>query len=272
VQNRFNAVTYNLLTRRWTENIALEKAIGSLVDNIYPYNWIVSPDGKRILYRTLGFPPASQPGAGAKQTHKLYVCALMVGSVIKSHTGEIKSMGWCPANNGYFIITPDDQGRGALSLYNQDGKQTQTTSIAISGYVGQAYMDTKGSLFDLMGLSLYVAHAPDYVIHDLPLNMDGNRDTNDSREVVISPNRGGFADIEHVSMRPFWSHILENVNVYYPHTRACVAISVCNTDGSGWHEVGRCPYAFAPYSLQWTPDGKRLSFIYDNALWTVPAQ
>lgn len=27
-----------------------------------------------------------------------------------------------------------------------------------------------------------------------------------------------------------------------------------------------------PYNVRWTPDGKRLSFVYENALWTVPVE
>jgi hypothetical protein len=46
-------------------------------------------------------------------------------------------------------------------------------------------------------------------------------------------------------------------------------------DGSGWVKVGSVIYHSeeddAPTALHWLPDGKRLSFLYQKALWIVPA-
>ena len=53
--------------------------------------------------------------------------------------------------------------------------------------------------------------------------------------------------------------------------QARVSLWVSNLDGSRMKELGYVKgIAFIP-SLRWLPDGKRMSFIYDKALYTVPA-
>ncbi len=55
-----------------------------------------------------------------------------------------------------------------------------------------------------------------------------------------------------------------------------IGLWVSRLDGTGMHEVGEMPvprqdgWNLSLSDLSWTPDGKRLSFTYDGALWTVP--
>lgn len=58
-------------------------------------------------------------------------------------------------------------------------------------------------------------------------------------------------------------------------------IWISNLDGSGLHMIGRKHVntpgseerlSEAPRLLRWTPDGKRVSYVLDNALWTLPAK
>lgn len=62
-----------------------------------------------------------------------------------------------------------------------------------------------------------------------------------------------------------------------PAPRHILQLRTSRLDGSGVHEIGRMeiPNNTAstelPHNLSWLPDGKRLSFIYQQALWTVPA-
>jgi hypothetical protein len=48
---------------------------------------------------------------------------------------------------------------------------------------------------------------------------------------------------------------------------------VCNTDGSDMHEIGSFvgEYLGGPEEFRWSVDGKRIGFVYNNWLWTVPA-
>lgn len=50
---------------------------------------------------------------------------------------------------------------------------------------------------------------------------------------------------------------------------------VSKRDGTGMREVGRVAVSPRDRSrgvLKWTPDGTRLSFVFEDALWTVPAR
>jgi hypothetical protein len=60
-----------------------------------------------------------------------------------------------------------------------------------------------------------------------------------------------------------------------------MSLWVSRLDGSQMHEVGsivlRSPAVRAgqiswPWNIRWLPGGKRLSFLYNDALWTVPAE
>lgn len=62
-------------------------------------------------------------------------------------------------------------------------------------------------------------------------------------------------------------------------SRSTVSLWISELRGRGLHPLGEIRYADKnqmPYNgiweLQWLPDGKRLSFLYQDALWTVPAQ
>ena len=64
-----------------------------------------------------------------------------------------------------------------------------------------------------------------------------------------------------------------------PH--ATVEVWVCGLDGSRMHSIGSIGVERPkpdedwnwdwPYEIQWQPDGKHLSFIYRDALCSVPA-
>lgn len=60
------------------------------------------------------------------------------------------------------------------------------------------------------------------------------------------------------------------------HNPGVVTLWISDLNGHGLRELGeigiepseRCPLTLC--SLEWLPDGKRLSFLYQDALWTVP--
>jgi hypothetical protein len=64
------------------------------------------------------------------------------------------------------------------------------------------------------------------------------------------------------------------------HAEPTVGIWICHLDGSDMREVGHVSDRSkdledtpdVPRSLNWTPDGERLSFVCNDTLWTIPAQ
>jgi hypothetical protein len=56
-----------------------------------------------------------------------------------------------------------------------------------------------------------------------------------------------------------------------------ISLWTSRLDGSDMREIGQqdAPrvdgWNTSLYDLSWTPDGKRLSFVCDGALWTLPA-
>jgi hypothetical protein len=55
--------------------------------------------------------------------------------------------------------------------------------------------------------------------------------------------------------------------------RYTLNLFVSKRDGTGVREVGRVavsPQDRSRGALRWTPDGTRLSFVFEGALWTVP--
>jgi hypothetical protein len=94
-------------------------------------------------------------------------------------------------------------------------------------------------------------------------------------EVSLSPKADRFALIEHTGgygKRPRW---LERL---FP-PRFTMKLIVRKLDGMDRREIGsivtdEAPSPMnddAPSSLRWTPDGKKLSYIYKDYLYTVPA-
>jgi hypothetical protein len=55
--------------------------------------------------------------------------------------------------------------------------------------------------------------------------------------------------------------------------RHTLNLYVSRRDGTAMREVGRVAVSPRDRSrgvLRWTPDGMRLSFVFEGALWTVP--
>jgi hypothetical protein len=81
----------------------------------------------------------------------------------------------------------------------------------------------------------------------------------------------------HEDTRPFW---MQRIFAFVKF-KAFVATElwVSQLDGSQMHKIGHVAELledddatdFLLSDLQWLPDGKRLSFEYNDGLWTVPA-
>jgi hypothetical protein len=89
----------------------------------------------------------------------------------------------------------------------------------------------------------------------------------------ISPRRDEVAWILS-SEREFPANVERLLAAVHIRPRNSVGIWVSKTDGSEMREIGQMEYSGWTYPryVDWSPDAQCLSFIYDDALWTVPAR
>ncbi|HZT42437.1 MAG TPA: hypothetical protein VFA07_09605 [Chthonomonadaceae bacterium] len=95
---------------------------------------------------------------------------------------------------------------------------------------------------------------------------------------IASPqgDRIAWETLEH--RVPAWSALLHRIlPAYKPQELNIFALKVSRLDGSQTQIVGTMEMPpgdqdsnDVPQELRWTPDGKRLSFLYHRAIWTVP--
>src|SRR5579862_3911122 len=100
---------------------------------------------------------------------------------------------------------------------------------------------------------------------------------------AVSPNGDRIAcevSVQRKSPYPgFMQRMLAHVGVRPPGPG--VELWVCGVDGSNMHEIGAIPVDLnnpnprltrltdlLPLSVHWTPDGKRVGFVYKGAIWT----
>jgi hypothetical protein len=111
----------------------------------------------------------------------------------------------------------------------------------------------------------------------LPL-LDGKNALSFREQVVLSPKGDRLAWL--LYSRRETPPFRRFMNRFFSGSRSPISshvtISVSGIDGSNFRTIGGIdeqttnPNAF-PLLLRWTPDGRRLSFIYKDAVWTVPA-
>jgi len=174
--------------------------------------------------------------------------------------------------------------------------QAQTLSLAPTSLLG--FMDRDGRL-DFLTLEdrlivsnchLYNDAQPNQVHVVKLIATEPHLDISRTKtyQIVLPPNKAVWAvaysphgdkiawllDTEHVSpIAAFMHRFLPSVKVQTDHATACW---VCNLDGTDMRKIGsiqtRPEDLESPLKqLRWLPDGKRLSFLYQDALWTVPA-
>jgi len=98
-------------------------------------------------------------------------------------------------------------------------------------------------------------------------------------EVVLSPDGKRLAWKLHARENGAGSGLLARLLAYFgARPRAMISLWVSRLDGSDFHEIGHeeaPPMHVWPEAIreaQWTPDGRHVSFLFQDALWTVPAE
>src|SRR5262249_25318985 len=119
----------------------------------------------------------------------------------------------------------------------------------------------------------------------LAVDLTANPPTVKNLPFAVPPN----ADIEEIALSPQGDRLAWKTNTWndwrsalsaftsgQPQGRNIIyAIWVSRLDGSGMRELGSERLTTAGGSpiehLRWLPDGKSVSFVYNNALYTIPA-
>lgn len=106
-----------------------------------------------------------------------------------------------------------------------------------------------------------------------------DRDLSVSEDVVLSPHGDRLAWLIHVVEKPssIITFLAKWFSSMHPVSRYVLKLYTSRLDGSDVQEIGYMEIKGKPSAtnlprlLRWLPDGKRLSFVYQGALWTVPA-
>jgi hypothetical protein len=111
---------------------------------------------------------------------------------------------------------------------------------------------------------------------------DGDIVLSPGEEVALSPRGDRLAWIIHVMEEP--PRMQKWLSRWLPSLKAApreiIELRISQLDGSDMKIIGyidapnqtQDDWKKWPDKLRWLPDGQRLSFLYDNALWTIPAR
>jgi hypothetical protein len=98
-------------------------------------------------------------------------------------------------------------------------------------------------------------------------------------DVVLSPAGDRVAWEMQVSyVPPLLAELHRLMPAFKVRPKVLVSLWISKSDGTAMHEIARTEEQADPsdwarkiHDIHWLPDEKSLSFTYDNALWTVPA-
>jgi hypothetical protein len=123
-----------------------------------------------------------------------------------------------------------------------------------------------------------VCNPEDHPLHTYPVALPEHAAVlNDA----VSPNHSMIACALRVEKPQPWEKWLRRLFPSLPSKPIITeSLWICQTDGQGLQEIGHVPGKTAASGdadeqltdLQWLPDGKQISFIYQNMLYTVPAR
>lgn len=110
--------------------------------------------------------------------------------------------------------------------------------------------------------------------HKIGVSRPEGRDS-EVDDVVLNPSGSRLAWRFTAHHTPFLYSFLKSLyNVFGIHDNTTVSLWTSKTDGSEMHELGsvnlKSPVP-QPQLLHWTPDGRNLSFQYDEKLYSIPA-
>jgi hypothetical protein len=279
--NHYRAVRLDIPTKTLTKLPALEATISKIYLDAHVF---ASPDGKWLLC-----PPFDgEPDATA---------ITLDGTQVRHWpVDEDVLLAWIPGSSRWMdmhLVEPhnsDDTTIAQILVYdvnNPQSKQTlrgdSTIHIQYSDLQAVPVVTPDHRLVVPYVTYLIAEHIPaiqttscrletDHLIptHTYTCHLPVPLPTNE--ELALSPRADRLA-WRSVSVHvPPWQQWLHRLFSHYKvKSQYVTTLYTARLDGSGLKEVGHIHRAVYLEGLQWSPDGKQLSFYYGNALYTVPA-
>jgi hypothetical protein len=240
----------------------------------------VSPDGKWSLWTGENQYVVASTAGGSEYRHRLAAAPKRPFNQCGNAYMVTSETAWLRDSRRWVDVRTDAKDRHTLTVHALDGrelKRVRLKNLAYAPYVLGATADDRVILWS-GGAALHTV--------DLREKSPGVRPM-----TAVAPRIGGVLD---VALSPQGDRLLwrtmDNVYNHKPKVvewlmeRAgldpCPPLHVLWTsglDGSKMREIGRVSIrsnlvcdAASISNYRWTPDGSRVSYIYDDALWTVP--
>lgn len=224
----------------------------------------------------------------------------LASSLDGSHSDAISDMN--PNNTQRFwqkdgkrlasFLAPQHPGEEAtVKFFSTDTPQNYTVerihglqeSTTVIGFLDDTHLLTMPSrpFYELAGKLVLKQYAigrtvtpPRTIICPVPIDASG------VREVLLSPagdRIAWFMDFEQQASYPPWMWFVRYSFFRIERCATHTGLWTSRVDGTDIQELGRLIVGTDSYGgkdpekLRWLPDGKALSFVYDNTLWTIDA-
>ncbi|HZT40651.1 MAG TPA: hypothetical protein VFA07_00610 [Chthonomonadaceae bacterium] len=253
----------------------------------------ISPDGAWMLYRNWA--------GGANNPFRTLTLSLNGSRRIvwpawsETRFDMIRQPFWLPDSRHWAEIVYDHTSHTFLAaVYGLDGKHytgviargrwlwsgevhgiTQSGSVLIRKFNTPALPKRLVQImeWDLQGILAHRANGSAHA-RTISIRMPANTEEVSGPDPRISPQGDRLAwvlTLENAHPEPAWLQRLWAL--FGQRQRKTFGLWVSHLDGSQLREIGHINYQpddEVPQDIRWTPDGKRLSFLYKGALYTVP--
>lgn len=243
----------------------------------------LSPDGKWLVTGVHGQPQtctlASLDGAHAVEVPVKYADTNYAHTV------------WAPDSRSWLYVAEDPYDHCAhVRIYDTGGKLLRDVAHAMQFYgreplgfvIGERVVAASRTIYGDGGIpfaefGLY-PNCPPRRLYDLTAPGDASA----VMDVALSPRGDRLAWAFAYTPVPLGIRALRRSRLFRGREPSSFGLCVSRVDGSAMRDLGRLsspgdrglPYWAAPgrlRCLRWTPDGKRVSFLYEDGLYTVPA-
>jgi hypothetical protein len=236
----------------------------------------VSPDTKWLFWRE------------TVQPYGLHLASIMDGSTQPIQAGADTNMGdpcWLPDGRHWTVVSSPRNGPPVLLTYKL-GQAKPISRVNLPPHLWSNRLlgttpDGRLVFADLWlatnrpGLFTLSIHKGKPDITDQPLEVPDDSAVIDvTMSPITAPHGPRMAYIVERRSRPSSIGILQRLFDWIGRKRKNrVELYTSRVDGTSMRKVGSLSYddpKDALTALRWTPDGKRLSFVHHDTLWTVP--